>query len=223
MDLQFFLYRNKCKLLIETEFEYWKLLIGPSCERPLWCPMWNLVLTERFKFGWWTKMTDSPYHHQNFRCSLVMETWPTPPRPSLKILNFRFDLVMERWLSPPPSTKILNLRFGLVMERWPTPSPTITENFKFQIWPGHGKMTDPPPPPDNDHIFFRGLLHERPFTREGNSLVSNAWSKLFVIQSNTKIHGLVLQFSVSRFIIKEGLVGLLTEDSTLLSPADHHQ
>ena len=23
------------------------------------------------------------------------------------------------------------------------PHPILTKNFKFQIWPGHGKMTDP--------------------------------------------------------------------------------
>ena len=28
--------------------------IGLSCERPLWCPTWNLVLTKSCKFGWWT-------------------------------------------------------------------------------------------------------------------------------------------------------------------------
>ena len=26
-----------------------------------------------------------------------------------------------------------------------TDPPTLTENFTFQIWHGHGKMTDPPP------------------------------------------------------------------------------
>ena len=31
-----------------------KLLIGLSCERPLWCPMWNPALTKRCKFGWQT-------------------------------------------------------------------------------------------------------------------------------------------------------------------------
>ena len=27
---------------------------GLSCERPLWCPIWNPVLTKGHKFGWWT-------------------------------------------------------------------------------------------------------------------------------------------------------------------------
>ena len=30
------------------------------------------------------------------------------------------------------------------MERWPTPQPS-NEIFKFQIWPAHGKMTNPQP------------------------------------------------------------------------------
>ena len=44
---------------------------------------------------------------------------------------------------PDPSPKLLHFRFCLDMERWPTPN-LCTENFKFQIWPGHGKMTNPP-------------------------------------------------------------------------------
>ena len=30
------------------------LVIGLSCERPLWCPMWNPALTKSCKFGWRT-------------------------------------------------------------------------------------------------------------------------------------------------------------------------
>ena len=26
-------------------------------------------------------------------------------------------------------------------------TPTLTQNLKFQIWPGHGKVTDPHPHP----------------------------------------------------------------------------
>ena len=44
-------------------------------------------------------------------------------------------------MTDPP---VLNFRFGLDMERGLTPSPTLTPNFKFQIWPGHGNMTDTP-------------------------------------------------------------------------------
>ena len=101
-----------------------------------------------------------------------MQTMMHPPPPSWKNLNFRFDLVMERWddqspshshqkknlisdlawswkddwVTPPPLPKILNFRFGLVIPHLVT-------------WASV-----------NDYIFFGGLLHERPFTREGNSL-----------------------------------------------------
>ena len=40
----------------------------------------------------------------------------------------------------------LNLRFSLDMERWLTPCITdqnLTENFKFKLQPGHGKMNGP--------------------------------------------------------------------------------
>ena len=78
---------------------------------------------------------------------------------------------MERWLTLPPlSPKILNVRFCLDTEKWLTLSP-LTENFKFKIWPEHGKMTDHLPQKQNYHIFFGGLLHERPFTRNSNFLV----------------------------------------------------
>ena len=43
-------------------------------------------------------------------------------------------------------TENLNLRFSLDMERWLTPCITdqnLTENFKFKLQPGHGKMIDP--------------------------------------------------------------------------------
>ena len=30
-----------------------QFLFGLSCERPLWCPMWNPALTKSCKFGWW--------------------------------------------------------------------------------------------------------------------------------------------------------------------------
>ena len=43
---------------------------------------------------------------------------------------------------PPPLNEILNFRFGLDMVRWPT--PYLTKQYKFQIWPGHGKMAKPP-------------------------------------------------------------------------------
>ena len=49
---------------------------------------------------------------------------------------------MQTWLTP---TLILthNFRLGLDMERWPTPP----HHSQFQIWPGHGKMTNPAPSP----------------------------------------------------------------------------
>ena len=37
---------------------------------------------------------------------------------------------------------------------------TLTENFKFQIWPDHGKMTDPPTLTENFNFRF-GLIMER--------------------------------------------------------------
>ena len=44
------------------------------------------------------------------------------------------------------------------MERWLTPpniaDHNLTENFKFKIYPGHGKMIDPFPPPISPEILI---------------------------------------------------------------------
>ena len=76
------------------------------------------------------------------------QIWPghgkmTDPPPIPKILNFRFCLGMVRWPTIQPLLKNWNLSFGLDMERWLTPQPH--RNFKFQIWPGYGKMPNPNP------------------------------------------------------------------------------
>ena len=135
---------------------------------------WNLSMEktdppptiENFTFQIWSgyrKMTNHPNFHRkclNFRFGLDMERWLTPyphqkfqisdsgldwPPILTKNFNFRFGLDMERWLTPNPHWNILNFRFSLDMERWLTPQPH--QNFKFQIQPGHGKMTNPPPSP----------------------------------------------------------------------------
>ena len=93
-----------------------------------------------FKFQIWPghgKMTD-PNLTKHFEISDWAWTWkddwsPTSP----KNINFRFGLDMVRWPTPQPSLKFLNFRFYLD----PQPSLNI---FKLQIWPGHGKMNDPP-------------------------------------------------------------------------------
>ena len=66
------------------------------------------------------------------------QVWPRP-HPHWKI--WISDLAWtwkDDW--PPSPLKILNFKFGLDMVRWLT--PILTKNFKFQIWPGHGKMTN---------------------------------------------------------------------------------
>ena len=45
---------------------------------------------------------------------------------------------------PPTLTK--NFKFQILPNHGKmTDPPTLTKNLKFQIWLGHGKMTDPPP------------------------------------------------------------------------------
>ena len=126
--------------------------------------------TKNFKFQIWPghgKMTEPlPLQKFKFWFSLDMERWLPPP--FTEILNFRFGLDMVRWLTPQPSPKILNFRFGLDMVRWSTIQPLLKFwnfrfgldmerwltphphwNFKFQIWPGHRKMTNPKLSPEN--------------------------------------------------------------------------
>ena len=85
---------------------------------------------------------------------------------------------------------VQNLMMGKVQCSYDWPHSHPYPHAQFQIWPGHGKMTDPPTqnfrfgmdmerwltPPTHNCRFRLNIrspqpLHERPFTREGNSLV----------------------------------------------------
>ena len=85
------------------------------------------TLTENFKFQIlprYEKMTDPPTLTETFKFQILLWTWKDA-------------------LTPHPHQRFLNFGLGLDMERWPTPNPQW-KVFKFQIWPGHGNMTNPP-------------------------------------------------------------------------------
>ena len=139
----------------------WMMIDSPLYLLPTRISLKILNLGFRLDMGRWL----TPYYHWpvisliNFKLKISAWTWKDdwspailPTSNSVWIWNLRFSLDMERWLIPPSylptrnSLKILNLRFSLDMERWLTPCITdqnLTENFKFKLQPGHGKMNGP--------------------------------------------------------------------------------
>ena len=61
----------------------------------------------------------------------------TDPHTDTHTHNFRFAVYMKKMTDPPPTQTISDLVWTWTMTNPPPPT-------QFQIWPGHGKMTDPP-------------------------------------------------------------------------------
>ena len=79
----------------------------------------------------------------------------TDPHPHPKFKISDLALTWKDDLAPPPTHPIFQIWPG--HGKMTDPPPFSPKNLKFQIWPGHGKMTDPHPYPKSK------ISHKAPF------------------------------------------------------------